>query len=221
MSVTRPRGRPPYADSLTPAEWRIADAIRHGGTDRTIARRLGISADAVKFHVGNILGKLGFADRQALRQWPGVPQASALGQRRQKGDGMSATAETTQHNDVRWGSIGQLARSVRDIAAAEAWYRDVLQLPHLYTFGNLAFFDCGGTRLMLSAGEKSQSDDYVIYFRVPDIHAAHRELQQRGAVFQSAPHMIHRHADGTEEWMAFFADNEGRLLGIMCQVPPA
>ena len=221
MSVTRSRGRPPYADSLTPAEWRIADAIRHGGTDRTISQRLGISSDAVKFHVSNILSKLGFANRRALRQWAGVPQASALGRRKQRGDDMSVATATEERSQVRWGSIGQLSRSVHDISAAEAWYRDVLQLPHLYTFGNLAFFDCSGTRLMLSAGEQAESDGYVIYFRVPDIHAAHRELQERGAVFQAAPHMIHRHADGTEEWMAFFADNEGRPLGIMCQVPPA
>jgi len=221
MSVTRSRGRPPYADSLTPAEWRIADAIRHGGTDRTISQRLGISSDSVKFHVSNILGKLGFANRGALRQWTGVPQASALGQRKQRGDDMSVATAIEERSQVRWGSIGQLSRSVRDISAAEAWYRDVLQLPHLYTFGNLAFFDCSGTRLMLSAGEQAESDGYVIYFRVPDIHAAHRGLQERGAVFQAAPHMIHRHADGTEEWMAFFADNEGRPLGIMCQVPPA
>jgi len=220
MSMTRPRGRPPYADSLTPAEWRIADAIRHGGTDRTIAKRLGVSSDAVKFHVGNILGKLGFADRRALRQWAGVPQASALGQHRQGRDQMSAAAVPAS-SQFNWGDIGQLSRSVSDITAAEAWYRDVLQLPHLYTFGNLAFFDCGGVRLMLSAGEQAASDGYVIYFRVPDIHAAHLELQRRGAVFQSAPHLIHRHADGTEEWMAFFADNEGRPLAIMCQVPPA
>ena len=154
MSVTRSRGRPPYADRLTPAEWRVADAIRHGGTDRTISKRLGISSDAVKFHVGNILGKLGFANRRALRQWAGVPQASALGQRRQRGDDMSVAAQVLERDDVRWGTIGQLARSVCDIAAAEAWYRDVLRLPHLYTFGNLAFFDCGGTRLMLSAPAK-------------------------------------------------------------------
>jgi hypothetical protein len=32
------------------------------------------------------------------------------------------------------------------------------------------------------------------------------------------PHMIHRHDDRTEEWMAFFKDNEGRPLGIMSQV---
>ena len=30
--------------------------------------------------------------------------------------------------------------------------------------------------------------------------------------------MIHRHDDGTEEWMAFFTDNEERPLAIMAQV---
>lgn len=125
---------------------------------------------------------------------------------------------TTQ---LQLGPIGQISRTVDDIAAAEAWYRQVLRLPHLYTYGNLAFFDCGGVRLMLTAGESESRDHYVIYFRVPDIHAAHAELTARGAVFEDAPHMIHKHPDGTEEWMAFLKDNEGRFIGIMCQVPPA
>jgi hypothetical protein len=38
--------------------------------------------------------------------------------------------------------------------------------------------------------------------------------------FEGAPHLIHRHADGTEEWMAFLRDNEGRLLALMSQVAP-
>jgi catechol 2,3-dioxygenase-like lactoylglutathione lyase family enzyme len=119
------------------------------------------------------------------------------------------------------GRIGQISRTVSDIAAAEAWFRDVLGLAHLYTFGNLAFFDCDGTRLMLSAGEATQADQYILYFAVPDIMAAHAELVGRGAVFEREPHMIHRHADGTEEWMAFLKDNEGRFIGIMSQVKPA
>jgi catechol 2,3-dioxygenase-like lactoylglutathione lyase family enzyme len=119
-------------------------------------------------------------------------------------------------------TIGQLARSVGDIGAAEAWYRDVLGLKHLYTYGDLAFFECGGVRLMLSAVEESGPPSVgVIYFKVPDIHRAHADLAARGAVFRGEPHLIHRHEDGTEEWMAFFDDNEGRLLAIMSQVAPA
>ena len=119
---------------------------------------------------------------------------------------------------LQLGPIGQIARSVTDIAAAEAWYRDVLGLPHLYTFGKLAFFDCGGVRLFLEEG--GGGDAAVIYFRVPDIRAAHAQLEARGVAFEGAPHLIHRHADGTEEWMAFLRDNEGRLLALMSQVAP-
>jgi len=117
------------------------------------------------------------------------------------------------------GPIGQISRSVRDINQAESWYRDVLRLPHLYTFGKLAFFDCGGTRLFLSENENSGAES-ILYLRVADIVAAHRELQSRGVVFADAPHMIHKHGDGTEEWMAFFNDPEGRPLAIMSQVKP-
>jgi len=117
------------------------------------------------------------------------------------------------------GPIGQLSRSVADIAAAEAWWRDVLGLPHLYTFGKLAFFDCDGVRLMLSA-EPGENHSNILYFRVPDIGASHAALSARGVAFLGAPHMIHRHPDGMEEWMAFFSDNEGRPLALMSQVRP-
>jgi catechol 2,3-dioxygenase-like lactoylglutathione lyase family enzyme len=117
------------------------------------------------------------------------------------------------------GPIGQLSRSVADIAAAEAWWRDVLGLPHLYTYGNLAFFDCGGTRLMLSA-EPGESHASILYFRVANIATSHAALVSRGVTFIQSPQMIHRHAEGTEEWMAFFADNEGRPLALMSQTRP-
>jgi catechol 2,3-dioxygenase-like lactoylglutathione lyase family enzyme len=125
-------------------------------------------------------------------------------------------------SELQMGPIGQVARAVQDITKAEAWYRDVLGLPHLYTYGKLAFFDCAGTRLFLE--EHSGIDvpglknDSVLYFRVPGIDAAYAELQSRGVNFVQAPHMIFQHPDGTEEWMAFFEDCDGGLLAIMSQV---
>ncbi len=97
----------------------------------------------------------------------------------------------------------------------------MLGLRHLYTFGSLAFFDCGGTRLFLSAENGASAAESILYFRVADIGAKHAELVSRGVEFKGAPHMIHRHADGTEEWMAFFTDLEGRPLALMSQVKPA
>jgi catechol 2,3-dioxygenase-like lactoylglutathione lyase family enzyme len=98
------------------------------------------------------------------------------------------------------------------IPRAVDWYGEVLGLPHLYTFGDLAFFDCAGTRLFLSLPENGRApkDQAVLYFRVADIHAAHEQLTARGVTFDGAPHMIFRHESGTEEWMAFFAPGMAR-----------
>jgi predicted enzyme related to lactoylglutathione lyase len=125
--------------------------------------------------------------------------------------------ETTVKTPTQLGPIGQIARTVRDIAEAQTWYGTVLGIPHLYTFGKLAFFDCGGVRLMLTEEAQAAASESTLYLRVADISAAHEELRSRGVEFISAPHMIHRHADGTEEWMAFFKDPEGRTLSIMSQ----
>jgi len=184
-------------------------AVRHGLTNREIAERRGISIDAVKFHVANVIAKLGVENRRALRHWTGAPKDSPL-----------QTKEREMGESLEILSVGQIARSVKDIAISERWYRDVLGLRHLYTYGTLAFFDCGGTRLMLSQGDGEPPAESLIYLRVPDINAAHRLLQQRGVAFINAPHMIHRHEDGTEEWMAFFEDPEGRPLAVMCVLEP-
>jgi DNA-binding CsgD family transcriptional regulator/catechol 2,3-dioxygenase-like lactoylglutathione lyase family enzyme len=206
------RGRPRHPDVLTPAEWRVVDAVRHGMSNRQIAERRGISRDAVKFHVANALAKLGLPGRAALRTWDGVPAGSPT-----RGTAMTGDVRT----DLRLGEIGQISRVVSDIGRAVDWYGGVLGLPHLYTFGDLAFFDCGGIRLFLSLPENGAAggEESVLYFRVADIRAAHETLTARGVTFTSAPHLIHRHESGLEEWMAFFEDPDGHTLAIMAQVP--
>jgi DNA-binding CsgD family transcriptional regulator/catechol 2,3-dioxygenase-like lactoylglutathione lyase family enzyme len=191
---------------LTPAEWRTVHAVKHGLTSKQIAVRRGISIDAVKYHVANALQKLGVANRKELRQWHRAPKDSAL-------------KDNPMNSQPTLGSIAQIARSVQDIERAEAWYKNVLGLPHLYTFGNLAFFDCNGTRLMLSQ-ESAVVPESILYLRVGNIAAAHELLKSRGVEFINAPHMIHRHADGTEEWLSMLKDPEGRPLGIMAQAKP-
>ncbi len=114
--------------------------------------------------------------------------------------------------------LGQVARTAEDHPAALAWYRDILGLPELYTFGNLSFSDMGGVRLMLGEDDGSGKSESILYLRVPDIHKRQASLESRGVTFTHAPHMVHRHDDGTEEWMAFFEDIEARPLALMAQV---
>jgi DNA-binding CsgD family transcriptional regulator/predicted enzyme related to lactoylglutathione lyase len=207
MSETRGRGRPPHDDVLTPAEWRVLEFVRHGLTNRQIAARQAMSLDAVKYHVANMLQKLGFSSRGQLRAWNGINRASPLHRQ-----------DRQSKEEWEMGPIGQVSRQVRDVEAARKFFGEVLGLQHLYSFGNLAFFDCGGVRLFLSESEQAGDGESILYFGVTDIAAAQQRLQAKGAEFINAPHMIHRHEDGTEEWMAFFNDNEGRPLAIMAQV---
>jgi DNA-binding CsgD family transcriptional regulator/catechol 2,3-dioxygenase-like lactoylglutathione lyase family enzyme len=192
---------------LTPAEWRVVHAVQHGMTSREIARRRGISIDAVKFHVANALAKLGLSNRKALRLWFRAPTTSAL-----------ISRSSAMSDSLKLGPIGQISRSVRDIQQSESWYRDVLGLTHLYTFGKMAFFDLGGTRLYLTQEAESPAAESILYLRIPDIQFGHETLKSRKVEFISAPHMVHKHPDGTEEWMAFFKDPEGRTLALMSQV---
>jgi DNA-binding CsgD family transcriptional regulator/catechol 2,3-dioxygenase-like lactoylglutathione lyase family enzyme len=203
--MKRERGRPPHDDVLTPAEWRVVESVRHGKRNRQIAQGQGVSEEAIKFHLANALHKLGFKNRRELKLWDGVRRDSGLFKLEKD---MSAT--------LSMGPIGQIARSVKDITAASTFYGEVLGLKHLYTFGNIAFFDCGGIRLYLST--EGPAADSIIYFKVGDVRTAYEDLKGRGVSFTNAPHMIHRHPDGTEEWMAFFKDNEERPLAIMAQI---
>jgi DNA-binding CsgD family transcriptional regulator/extradiol dioxygenase family protein len=200
----KPRGRPRHDDVLTPAEWRVVQAVRHGLSNAKIARLRGISLDAVKFHVENAVAKLNLANRDALRSWRGVHKNSLL-------------KERTMNTPLKLGPIGQISRNVKDIRRAEEWYGKTLGLPHLFTFDKLAFFDCGGTRLYLQEHPDAGAES-ILYLRVDDIQSAYSQLQARGVEFIGAPHMIHKHANGTEEWMAFFKDPEGRPLALMAQV---
>jgi DNA-binding CsgD family transcriptional regulator/catechol 2,3-dioxygenase-like lactoylglutathione lyase family enzyme len=206
-------GRPRHDDVLTPAEWKVAEQVRHGLTNRRIAERMGVSADAVKFHVGNALAKLGFSSREEIRKWDGVARGTAL-------DAVRRSAMQTDSTDS-YMMLGQIARTTKRFDESHAWYRDTLGLPELYSFGNLAFYDLGGVRLMLTEEEGGLVSQSILYLRVPDIHAAKAELEGRGVKFINAPYLIHRHEDGTEEWMSAFEDNEGRPLQLMTQVRSA
>jgi predicted enzyme related to lactoylglutathione lyase/DNA-binding CsgD family transcriptional regulator len=215
MSARRGRGRPPHPDVLTPTEWHVLDMVRHGFRRAEIAHRRGTSVDAVKYHLANISGKLGVGARQ-LRHWPGIPATTALARRR---NATTMTAPTT----TGLGAIGQISLSIRDVARAERFYGETLGLPHVFTFGDLAFFDADGTRLYLHRkDEPDWRPGSILYFLVDDVHATQERMAQAGVHFTGAPHVVYTDdATGTEEWMTFFDDGEGNTLALMSRVSPA
>ena len=115
--------------------------------------------------------------------------------------------------------IGQIALAVADVDRAEAFYRDVLGLRHLYRYGDLTFFDCAGVRLLLEkAHDPSRGGGSPIYFVCHDIELALREIQQRGVVFDGLPHLV-APMDDHDLWMAFFSDPDGHVLALMHEAP--
>src|SRR5262245_51694521 len=129
---------------------------------------------------------------------------------------MSASA------DVSLGSIGQIAINVHDLARAVAFYRDTLGLRFLFEAPRLAFFDCGGVRLMLGPPEKPEFDHpaSVLYYKTQDIEAAYQSLRDKGVAFEGEPHLIAR-MPSHDLWMAFFRDSERNLLALMSERPRA
>lgn len=129
---------------------------------------------------------------------------------------MSSLAPTLQ-----LGPIGQIAIPVTNLERAVAFYRDSLGLKFLFQVPNLAFFDCGGVRLMLDNPEdSSERRSSVIYFKANQIEEAYQTLSSRGVAFEGKPHLIARMPDH-ELWMAFFRDPDHNLHALMGEVRPA
>ncbi|HKQ86204.1 MAG TPA: VOC family protein [Candidatus Acidoferrales bacterium] len=122
-------------------------------------------------------------------------------------------------NGIGISRLGQVHIPAQDIERATAFYKDILGLPLLFTASGMAFFDCGGVRLMLSrpegAGLQSGS---ILYFSVPDIIGAHRRLKDNGVRFEAEPHKI-AEMPTHDLWMAFFRDSEQNLMALMSEMP--
>ena len=114
--------------------------------------------------------------------------------------------------------IHQVSIRTRDTARAVAFYRDTLGLKLLFEAPpQLAFFDCGGVRLMLSPPEAEfDHQGSVLYFAVDDIKAAHTALAAAGVTFRTAPHLVAKLPD-REVWLTDFEDSEGNVLALMSE----
>jgi methylmalonyl-CoA/ethylmalonyl-CoA epimerase len=116
--------------------------------------------------------------------------------------------------------LGQIAINAKDVDRAARFYEEKLGLRLLFKAPpGLAFFDCGGVRLMLGRAEKPELDhpSSVLYFAVPDIQVAYDRLKATEVPFEDEPHLIAK-MPTHDLWMAFFRDSEGNLLALMSEV---
>jgi methylmalonyl-CoA/ethylmalonyl-CoA epimerase len=116
--------------------------------------------------------------------------------------------------------IGQIAINVHDTNRAVGFYRDVLGLKLLFTAGQLAFFDCGGIRLMLSPPSSKEYDhpSSILYFKVDDIQKAYAWLVSQNVKTEGEPNLVAKMPDH-DLWLAGFRDSEGNVMEYMSEVP--
>ena len=121
--------------------------------------------------------------------------------------------------DFGLAQIGQVALRIHDVDGAIEFYRDALGMKFLFSTGTMAFFDCGGVRLMLSMPERPEFDrpGSILYFKVDDLVASRSTMIARGVRFVDEPHLIARMPDH-ELWMSFFKDPSDNMLALMSEV---
>jgi len=117
-------------------------------------------------------------------------------------------------------NIGQISIIVKDVDRATAFYRDVLGLPLLFTVPGMAFFDCGGVRLMLGTASSPEYDhpSSILYFRVADINAGYARLMEHRVDIVAPPRLI-APMPTHDLWMTAFKDSEGNIHQLMSEVP--
>lgn len=114
--------------------------------------------------------------------------------------------------------LRQVALHVDDLDRAVVFYRDIMGLPFIARFDppGLAFFDLGGTRLLLEAGAPRS----LLYLGVDDVMVVTARLRSAGVIIESEPHVIHVDEaghfglPGESEEMSFLRDSEGNLVGL-------
>ena len=115
--------------------------------------------------------------------------------------------------------IGQILVTARDLDRAVRFYRDTLGMTYLFQVPRMAFFDCGGVRLMLGIPDAIVDHPAsVIYYQVDDIQAAHQTLAGRGVEFITEPHLVAK-MEKVALWLADCRDSEGNILALMSEVP--
>jgi methylmalonyl-CoA/ethylmalonyl-CoA epimerase len=120
-------------------------------------------------------------------------------------------------------TIGQIAITVRDLAASTKFYRDTLGMELLFGAGSMSFFQCDSVRLLLGTAEGEGSgkpispSSTILYFKVGDLTKTHAGLLAGGAEFSEGPHLVAKMPDH-DLWMAFLRDPDGNTIGLMNEV---
>ena len=118
--------------------------------------------------------------------------------------------------------LRQVAISVSDLERATTFYSELLGAEPTASFpgARLVFFSLGSTRLLLDGNISNPDQSGFIYLSLGDVRAVVALLRSRGVEIATEPHVVFNDSSGTfdhpgNEWLAFFKDSEGNLIGLM------
>ena len=118
--------------------------------------------------------------------------------------------------------LRQVAISISDLARATSFYRELLGAEPTATFpgAKLAFFSLNSTRLLLDGNISKTDQSGFVYLSLGDVREVVALLRSRGVEIATEPHIVFNDSSGTfdhpgNEWLAFFKDSEGNLIGLM------
>lgn len=117
--------------------------------------------------------------------------------------------------------LQQLALTCTDLDRSVAFYSDKLGLPLLFVSNGMAFFDLGGTRLMIAADPARPNlprPTSVVYFDAPDFERALGRLRASGIPLIGEVEAV-QHTNRGDLKLQQFEDPDGNMLAIMGWVP--
>ena len=114
--------------------------------------------------------------------------------------------------------IRQVALGCKDLVRAQEFYTQLLSKEPMAVFNppGFAFFDLGGTRLLLEVGGPAS----LIYLEVDDVKEETERLRTIGVKIHTEPHIVFPDPQGVfdkpgNEWLSFIEDSEGNIVGLM------
>jgi catechol 2,3-dioxygenase-like lactoylglutathione lyase family enzyme len=115
--------------------------------------------------------------------------------------------------------IAQIEVGCTDLAAAKAYYSDVLGLPVVGEIADSIFVRCGEINLIVQRSANPRRGRTVYFSGDGRVREATAALKARGVSFTEEPRRIARLADGIDVWLGFFDDPWGNPYGLLANMP--
>lgn len=135
--------------------------------------------------------------------------AFVLGETSQRASAQTASGENRMAESFRLSRVGYVMLGVSDVGRSIAFYEGKLGLKCSRPSDDLAMFDAGEIKIVVSSEVGKRVGDSETVFAVEHVRAAYRALSESGIVFSHPPHSV-----TDVSWAASFLDPDGHVLSI-------